>query len=66
MLLYAQQVQQGKPVAARTHRPEENDVAALRASLGMTQIEFAQKFCISLGTLGHFIRCSSATRIDFV
>lgn len=47
---------EGKPVAARTHRPEEIDVANLRASLGLTQIEFAAKFCISLGTLRHWER----------
>ena len=46
----------GKPVAARTHRPEEIDVAQLRANLGLTQLEFAAKFCISLGTLRHWER----------
>lgn len=47
---------EGKPVTARTHRPEEIDVAKLRASLGLTQLEFAAKFCISLGTLRHWER----------
>jgi putative transcriptional regulator len=46
----------GKPVAAKTHRPEEIDVAQLRHSLGLTQSEFAAKFCISLGTLRHWER----------
>lgn len=46
----------GKPVAAKTHRPEEIDVAQLRHSLGLTQPEFAAKFCISLGTLRHWER----------
>jgi putative transcriptional regulator len=46
----------GKPVAAKTHRPEEIDVAQLRHSLGLTQTEFAAKFCISLGTLRHWER----------
>lgn len=47
---------EGKPVAARFHRPEELDVAKLRTSLGLTQLEFAAKFCISLGTLRHWER----------
>ena len=47
---------EGKPIAARTHRPEEIDVAQLRANLGLTQLEFAAKFCISLGTLRHWER----------
>jgi putative transcriptional regulator len=47
---------QGKPVAARTHRPEEINVAQIRSSLGLTQMEFASKFCISLGTLRHWER----------
>ncbi|MBC3873572.1 helix-turn-helix domain-containing protein [Undibacterium flavidum] len=47
---------QGKAVAARTHRPEAIDVAQLRHSLGLTQVEFAAKFCISVGTLRHWER----------
>ena len=47
---------EGKAIAARTHRPEEIDVAKLRFSLGLTQMEFAAKFCISLGTLRHWER----------
>lgn len=46
----------GKRIAARTHRPDEIDVASLRTSLGLTQVEFAEKFCISLGTLRHWER----------
>ncbi len=46
----------GKPVAAKTHRPEEIDIAGLRRSLGLTQNEFAAKFCISVGTLRHWER----------
>lgn len=46
----------GKPVAARIHRPEEINVAQLRTSLGLTQLEFAAKFCISVGTLRHWER----------
>jgi len=47
---------EGKAVAANTHRPEEINVAALRQGLGLTQVEFAAKFCISLGTLRHWER----------
>jgi putative transcriptional regulator len=47
---------EGKPVAAKVHRPEEIDVAGLRHGLGLTQNEFAAKFCISLGTLRHWER----------
>lgn len=47
---------QGKAVAARTHRPAEIDVAQLRHSLGMTQMEFAAKFSISVATLRHWER----------
>ena len=46
----------GEDVVARTHRPTEIDVAQLRRSLGLTQMEFAAKFCISLGTLRHWER----------
>ncbi|MBC3936769.1 helix-turn-helix domain-containing protein [Undibacterium rugosum] len=47
---------QGKDVAVRTHRPAEIDVAQLRRSLGLTQMEFAAKFSISIGTLRHWER----------
>lgn len=46
----------GKSVAARTHRPAEVDVAELRRQLGLTQMEFASKFCISVSTLRHWER----------
>jgi putative transcriptional regulator len=46
----------GKPVAAITYRRPEIDVAQLRHNLGLTQTEFAAKFCISLGTLRHWER----------
>ncbi len=46
----------GKPVAAIIHRRAEIDVAQLRHNLGLTQAEFAAKFCISLGTLRHWER----------
>ncbi len=38
---------EGKDIAAKTHRPEEIDVA---------QTDFAAKFCISIGTLRHWER----------
>lgn len=47
---------QGEDVAAKTHRPAEIDVAQLRRNLGLTQMEFAAKFCISVGTLRHWER----------
>jgi putative transcriptional regulator len=43
-------------IKAVVHRPLEIDVAELRHSLGLTQGEFAAKFCISLGTLRHWER----------
>ena len=43
-------------VKARTHQPQTINVAELRKSLGLTQIEFAAKFCISIGTLRHWER----------
>lgn len=46
----------GQPVAAKTHRPAEVDVAGIRHKLGMTQLEFAAKFCISVSTLRHWER----------
>ncbi len=48
--------QKGKKIKVKTHRPEEIDVAALRKRLGLTQIDFAEKFCISIGTLRHWER----------
>jgi putative transcriptional regulator len=47
---------EGEEVQANTYRPEEIDVGQLRHSLGLTQTEFAAKFCISLGTLRHWER----------
>jgi putative transcriptional regulator len=48
--------EQGKSTEARVHQPEAIDVAAIRKKLGLTQAEFAGKFCISLGTLRHWER----------
>ena len=46
----------GKKVAARVHRAPEVNVAEIRQNLGLTQMEFASKFCISVSTLRHWER----------
>lgn len=46
----------GKKVAARIHRVPEVNVAEIRQNLGLTQMEFASKFCISVSTLRHWER----------
>ena len=46
----------GKKVAAKVHRPPHVDVAKIRHGLGLTQMEFASKFCISVSTLINFER----------
>lgn len=46
----------GKSPSAKVHHPVDIDVAQLRQQLGLTQIEFASKFCISVGTLRHWER----------
>ncbi|WP_411358259.1 helix-turn-helix domain-containing protein [Pseudidiomarina salilacus] len=46
----------GKQNNARVHRPAQVDVAKLRQRLGMTQMEFAATFCISVATLRHWER----------
>jgi putative transcriptional regulator len=46
----------GNDAGVITHRPKDVDVAAIRENLGLTQVEFASKFCISLGTLRHWER----------
>ncbi|MAF16001.1 MAG: transcriptional regulator [Marinomonas sp.] len=46
----------GKEMQAKTYKPEPIDVAALRSELGLTQNEFAAKFCISVATLRHWER----------
>lgn len=47
---------EGEVVHANNYRPEDIDVGQLRRNLGLTQTEFAAKFCISLGTLRHWER----------
>ncbi len=46
----------GKPVKARVHYPQAIDVKAIRAKVGMSQVEFASSFGISVGTLRHWER----------
>lgn len=46
----------GKKVAAKIHRAPKVNVAEIRGNLGMTQMEFAAKFCISVSTLRHWER----------
>jgi putative transcriptional regulator len=46
----------GNDTGVIVHRPKDVDVAAIRENLGLTQVEFASKFCISLGTLRHWER----------
>ena len=46
----------GKVNQVVVYKPKEVNVSQLRASLGLTQNEFAAKFGISLGTLRHWER----------
>ncbi len=50
------ELNRGEKVAAKTYRPEALDVAEIRRNLGLTQMEFAAKFCISVSTLRHWER----------
>ena len=47
---------QGKKIDARTHKLPEVDVAEIRHNLGLTQMEFASRLCISVSTLRHWER----------
>jgi putative transcriptional regulator len=49
-------ITENKDILTKTYRPEAIDVVQLRQNLGLTQVEFASKFCISLGTLRHWER----------
>ncbi len=46
----------GEPTKAIVHEFAPVDVKAIRAKVGMTQVEFAAAFGISLGTLRHWER----------
>ena len=47
---------QGGAPETRVHRPRPVDVKALRASVGMTQEQFAARFGFSAATLRHWER----------
>ncbi len=47
---------QGQPGEAVVHEFAPLDIKAVRAKVGMTQVEFATAFGISLGTLRHWER----------
>ena len=47
---------EGKDNGARVFEPMDIDVKKLRQRVGMTQVEFASMFGISLGTLRHWER----------
>lgn len=47
---------EGKVNGARVFKPKEIDVKKLRQRVGMTQVEFASVFGISLGTFRHWER----------
>lgn len=46
----------GKAAGAKLHQPKTIDVKAIRAQVGMSQMEFASSFGISVGTLRHWER----------
>lgn len=45
-----------KKVEAKIHRAPEVNVVEIRRNLGLTQMEFASKLCISVSTLRHWER----------
>ena len=47
---------EGKSIKANVYRPKKVNVKEIRNDIGMTQIEFASTFGISLGTLRHWER----------
>lgn len=47
---------EGRSPETRVHRPRPVDVKALRASVGMTQEQFAARFGFSTATLRHWER----------
>jgi putative transcriptional regulator len=48
--------EQGKNIAVNVHQQQDIDVVAIRQQLGLTQAEFASKFCIRMTTLQHWER----------
>ena len=55
-LVEAIEFAQGKTNEAIVHEFSPIDIKAVRAKVGMTQVEFASAFGISLGTLRHWER----------
>ncbi|VAW31205.1 Antitoxin to RelE-like translational repressor toxin [hydrothermal vent metagenome] len=55
-LIEAIEFAQGKTSEAIVHEFSPIDIKAVRAKVGMTQVEFASAFGISLGTLRHWER----------
>lgn len=48
--------QQSKPAGVKLHVPPQVDVEEVRRRTGLTQVEFAARFAISLSTLRHWER----------
>lgn len=55
-LMEAVEHAEGRLPETRVHRPRPVDVKALRASVGMTQEQFAARFGFSTATLRHWER----------
>ena len=45
------ELNQGKPISARTHHPVKINVTEVRKNLGLTQMEFSSKLRIGVVTL---------------
>ena len=54
--------QQGRQAGVKLDVPPQVDVKEVRRRTGLTQVEFAAKFAISLGTLRHWERGDRAPR----
>lgn len=52
----------GNNIGAKVFQPSEIDVKRLRQKIGMTQVEFAAMFGISVGTLRHWERGDRTAR----
>jgi putative transcriptional regulator len=46
----------GKTKGVKLYQPKRVDVAALRQRIGLTQEQFAARFCVSVATLRHWER----------
>ncbi|MCH8124935.1 helix-turn-helix domain-containing protein [candidate division KSB1 bacterium] len=53
---------EGKDIGAKVFKPTEIDVKKLRKKVGMTQVDFAATFGISVGTLRHWERGDRSPR----